>query len=57
MQYASHVYIQRLLDIGATPSMTETGNPRENAHGESFFKTLKVEEVYLKKSWATQLAY
>lgn len=29
--------------------MTQTGNPRENAFAESFFKTLKVEEVYLRE--------
>ena len=48
VQYAAHLYTTRLESIGARPSMTETGNPRENAHAESFFKTLKVEEVYLK---------
>jgi putative transposase len=28
-------------------SMARTGNPYENARMESFFKTLKYEEVYL----------
>ncbi len=49
VQYASHAYIKRLKSIGALPSMTETGNPRENAFAESFFKNFKVEEVYLKE--------
>ena len=28
--------------------MTAVGNPYENAKAESFFRTLKMEEVYLK---------
>lgn len=28
-------------------SMSRTGNPYDNAHMESFFKTLKYEEVHL----------
>lgn len=49
VQYASNVYTERLKTLGITISMTETGNPRENAYAESFFKTFKVEEVYLKE--------
>lgn len=49
VQYASHQYVKRLADSGILISMTQTGNPRENAFAESFFKTLKVEEVYLKE--------
>ena len=37
--------------------MTQTGNPRENAFAESFFKTLKVEEVYLKDYKTFEDAY
>jgi len=37
--------------------MTQTGNPRENAFAESFFKTLKVEEVYLKEYETFEEAY
>jgi len=48
-QYASREYVQLLLQHGIQISMTETGNPRENAYAESFMKTLKVEEVYLKE--------
>lgn len=33
--------------VGAQISMSATGNPYHNAKAESFFKTLKCEEVYL----------
>jgi len=46
-QYCSHVYVERLLDVGACISMSTPGQPTENAFAESFFKTLKCEEVYL----------
>lgn len=49
VQYASHAYVNRLQSAGISISMTQTGNPRENAFAESFFKTLKVEEVYLRE--------
>lgn len=49
VQYAAIRYVQRLVGCGIRISMTETGNPRENAFAESFMKTLKVEEVYLKE--------
>lgn len=49
VQYASRAYVTRLQFAGMRISMTETGNPRENAYAESFFKTLKVEEVYLRE--------
>lgn len=49
VQYASRAYINRLQSAGIRISMTQTGNPRENAYAESFFKTLKVEEVYLRE--------
>ncbi len=49
VQYASAVYVQRLESIGAKVSMSAVGNPYDNAKAESFFKTLKSEEVYLKE--------
>src|SRR5689334_9499365 len=49
VQYASHEYIERLQAIGAQISMSAVGNPYDNAKAESFFKTLKQEEVYLKE--------
>jgi transposase InsO family protein len=47
VQYASTEYVARLEAIGARISMAAVGNPDENAQAESFFKTLKCEEVYL----------
>lgn len=49
VQYASHDYVEQLEQIGAQISMSEVRNPYENAKAESFFKTLKLEEVYLKE--------
>ncbi len=48
VQYASSDYIERLEQAGAQISMASVGNPYENAKPESFFRTLKMEEVYLK---------
>ena len=47
VQYASRNYIERLLKHDFRISMSRKGNPYDNAAAESFFKTLKVEEVYL----------
>jgi len=47
VQYASSAYIARLRDAGIQVSMSAVGNPYDNAKAESFFKTLKREEVYL----------
>ncbi len=49
VQYASAAYVARLAGVGARASMSARGNPYENARAESFFKTLKHEEVYLKE--------
>jgi putative transposase len=48
VQYASSAYVSRVEEIGARVSMSATGNPYDNAKAESFFKTLKPEEVSLK---------
>ena len=48
VQYASSEYIERLEKSGAQISMAAVGNPYENAKAESFFRTLKMEEVHLK---------
>ena len=47
VQYASTDYVARLEAAGIQLSMAAVGNPYENAQIESFFKTLKREEVYL----------
>ena len=57
VQYCSQKYIELLTQQGILISMTQTGNPRENAFAESFFKTLKVEEVYLKEYKTFEDAY
>ena len=46
-QYASREYTGRLKERGIQISMSRKGNPYDNAFAESFFKTLKYEEVYL----------
>jgi putative transposase len=48
VQYASSEYVGRLQEAGVLISMAAVGNPYENAKAESFFRTLKMEEVYLK---------
>ncbi len=47
VQYASTEYVGELERHGFGISMARRGNPYENAVMESFFKTLKQEEVYL----------
>ena len=47
VQYASVDYVTELKNHGFLVSMARAGNPYENARIESFFKTLKYEEVYL----------
>jgi putative transposase len=47
VQYACRDYVGRLEAAGARISMAAKGTPRENAQAESFFRTLKHEEVYL----------
>ena len=47
IHYASSEYVDELQRYGFQISMSGRGNPYENARMESFFKTLKYEEVYL----------
>jgi putative transposase len=47
VQYASTRYVARLEQAGARISMAAVGNPYQNALAESFFATLKREEVSL----------
>jgi len=47
VQYASEEYVSELRRHGFLISMARSGNPYENGMMESFFKTLKYEEVYL----------
>ena len=45
-QYAAHDYQARLQDFGIVCSMSRRGNCWDNAVVESFFATLKKEEVH-----------
>ena len=47
IQYCSYEYIDLLNANGISVSMSAKGSPYDNAFIESFFKTLKAEEVYL----------
>jgi putative transposase len=47
VQYACGAYVTRIEEAGGRMSMAAKGNPYDNAKAESFFKTLKREEVYL----------
>jgi putative transposase len=47
VQYARQQYVAMLEGAHMKISMSRTGNPYDNAHMESFFKTLKYEEVHL----------
>lgn len=47
VQYACREYVALLETANMKISMSRTGNPYDNAHMESFFKTLKYEEVHL----------
>jgi putative transposase len=49
VQYTSYAYTDRLKEHDIEISMSRKGNPYDNAYVESFFKTLKVEEVYLNE--------
>ena len=46
IQYASADYVAILKQHGMVPSMSRLANPYDNASCESFFKTLKREEIY-----------
>lgn len=47
VQYTSNACTSLLKQHGIRISMGRRGNPYDNAKAESFFKTLKYEEVYL----------
>lgn len=47
-QYSSRRYRERLAEAGLQGSMSRAGNPYDNAHVDSFMKTLKHEEVYVR---------
>lgn len=57
VQYASHEYVDMLKKNGIIVSMSRKGNPYDNAFAESFMKTLKAEEVYMKEYRTFDEAY
>jgi len=48
-QYCSRDYVKILKSSGIAISMSGKANPYDNAKMESFFRTLKVEEVYMSE--------
>lgn len=57
VQYASKVYVNKLNRLKIKISMSRKGNPYDNAHMESFIKTFKIEEVYIKEYETFEEAY
>jgi len=49
VQYCSHRFVQRVVEVGMRSSMGEVGNSYENAYAESVIKTIKYEEVYMNE--------
>lgn len=48
VQYCCEGYVHYLIKNGFKISMSRTATPEDNAYIESFFKTLKREEIYFK---------
>lgn len=48
-QYRSEEYVKYLKESGFRISMSDKGSPTQNAYIESFFKTLKYEEIYFRQ--------
>lgn len=57
VQYACNEYVNLLEELSIQISMSRKGNPYDNAFAESFMKTLKAEEVYLKEYTTYDEAY
>lgn len=57
VQYACNEYVNLLEESDIQISMSRKGNPYDNAFAESFMKTLKAEEVYLKEYKTFNEAY
>lgn len=57
VQYAAQDYVARAKEAGMIQSMSRKGRPRDNPQAESFFRTLKVEQVYLSEYLDFEDAY
>lgn len=57
VQYASAVYVQKLNEHDMLASMSRKGNCYDNAFAETFFKTLKYEEVLMNEYQTFDDAY
>ena len=49
VQYAAGDYVAKAREAGMLLSMSRRGQPRDNPQAESFFRTLKYEQVYLSE--------
>ena len=49
VQYAAGDYVAKAREAGMLLSMSRRGQPKDNPQAESFFRTLKVEQVYLSE--------
>ena len=49
VQYAAGDYVAKARGAGMVLSMSRRGQPRDNPQAESFFRTLKAEQVYLSE--------
>jgi putative transposase len=47
--YTSHLYQERLREIGARISHSRPGRPQENSLAESFNKTISYEKLFLEE--------
>ena len=57
VQYAAKDYVARAQAAGMILSMSRKGRPRDNPQAESFFRTLKTEQVYLSEYLDFEDAY
>ena len=57
VQYAAADYVQRAQSAGLVLSMSRRAHPKDNPQAESFFRTLKMEQVYLTEYLDFQDAY
>lgn len=57
VQYASESYVHRAQEAGLTLSMGRRGQPTDNPRAEAFFRTLKMEQVYLTEYLDFEDAY